>query len=767
MCRTQAEEADDISLLGSVGEKELRRFNRKGIFTVTQLACTFRPRKRSKRAKPSRNIHYPALQALSIREKKVHVYGSPELSRKPVRVFFDAEGTEGGRFNYLLGVLLIEGDDQTMHTFWADAVDQEVQLFNSFLDLLSHYEDYILFHYGGYEKSLLRRMRKVASRKDVVDRVLEKAVNVLSIIRAHIYFPTFSNGLKDIGRYLGCTWRDENASGIQSLVWRARWEQTKEHVWKDKLPGLQHGGLYRSEKGHGVRSGRQRGSTKPGRRGDRPALAPMIAWADKVEAPSSRREWGKATFCIEDFDHVNRCAHFDYQRERVFLRTSDAVRRACLKVCERRKAPKLPVNREVEFRSDICPRCEGNRMSLCSHMTHSKFAYDLKFMAGGIRRQVIRFTTNRYKCRDCRQTFLPKPYKRLDKYLHGLKSWAMYQLVVHRISLGHLEMMFDDCFGLRVSPNDMIMIRALMARRYREAVRAILARIVAGGLVHADETEVNLQNAKGYVWVLASMEDVVYFYRQNREACFLQEVLRDFKGVLVSDSAPGYESLTCEQQVCLIHLIRDMNSDLMSSPYDEEYKALAGEFGKLLRSIVGTIDKYGLKKQHMHKHKVDVARFFDDLAARIYHSELAESYQKRMNRNSDRLFKFLDHDGVPWNNNVAEHGIKAFAHYRELYDGQLSEDGLSDFLVLLSVQQTCKYRGVNFLKYLLSQEDDVETYCQRGRKKKDTVYLEHSPGGLLSVAMQTERRPGVKDYIAPRLCESDIGGSQPRSNEPK
>jgi hypothetical protein len=39
-------------------------------------------------------------------------------------------------------------------------------------------------------------------------------------------------------------------------------------------------------------------------------------------------------------------------------------------------------------------------------------------------------------------------------------------------------------------------------------------------------------------------------------------VLKDFRGVLVSDFYAAYDSLTCEQQKCLIHLIRDMNTDL-------------------------------------------------------------------------------------------------------------------------------------------------------------------------------------------------------------
>jgi hypothetical protein len=57
---------------------------------------------------------------------------------------------------------------------------------------------------------------------------------------------------------------------------------------------------------------------------------------------------------------------------------------------------------------------------------------------------------------------------------------------------------------------------------------------------------------------------------------------------------------------------------------------------------------------------------------------------------------------VPWNNNNAENAIRQFAYYREDAAGRLKEDRLSDHLVLLSISQTCRYRGINFLKFLLS-----------------------------------------------------------------
>jgi predicted RecB family nuclease len=135
-CRSAAVEKDDISLLETVSEKDLRKLNRKGIFTLTQLSCTFRPRKRGKRVKRPGQIRYSALQALAIREKKIHVYGTPDLPRRQVQVFFDAEGSEDGSFAYLLGVLVVEDDARTMHSLWADSPDQEAEAFDAFLDLL-------------------------------------------------------------------------------------------------------------------------------------------------------------------------------------------------------------------------------------------------------------------------------------------------------------------------------------------------------------------------------------------------------------------------------------------------------------------------------------------------------------------------------------------------------------------------------------------------------------------------------------------------------
>jgi hypothetical protein len=569
----------------------------------------------------------------------------------------------------------------------------------------------------------------VVERTELVERLLARAVNVLSAIHASVYFPTFSNGLKDVGRYLGCSWTEGNASGLQSLVWRARWEQKREQCWKDKLV------TYNAEDCAALKKVTeviQLVGKSAQRRGEGPTDTPQglaIVWAEDI-IPSSRHQWCRPKFALQDFDHVNRCSYFDYQRHKVFVRTNKAIGRAWRRQCKRKKRPKLPVNRKVEITCDACPFCKGERISRVGKEKRVKMAYDLRFTAGGIRRQVIRCTAVRHQCEDCGMRFLPERYRRRDKHLHGLKSWAVYLHVAHRLSLRQLEAMFEDCFGLAVSIWELMEIKAVMANRYRLTCSQILARVVGGEILHADETHANLNKGKAYAWILTNMEEVVYLYRPTRETAFFHELLKGFKGVLVSDFYSGYDSLPCEQQKCLIHLIRDINNDLKGDPTDEEFKTLAAEFGRLLRSIVGTIDKYGLKKRHLHKHEAEVDSFFRALVPRIYRSRLAESYQNRLLKNKGKLFTFLAHNGIPWNNNPGEHAIKAFAKYRDLADSLMSKEGLSDFLVLLSIHQTCKYRGVSFLKFLLSGEDDLEVYCQRERRKKRKPDLEVYPEGF-------------------------------------
>ena len=608
-----------------------------------------------------------------------------------------------------------------------------------FLAVLAPYEQLTVYCYGSYEKAFLQRMRRSARNKGPVNRVLNVLVNVLSLVYQHAYFPTYSNGLKDVGAYLGCSWSESEASGIQSIVWRTRWEETGAEQWKQTLLAYNMedcAALRRvAELLHAVAAG--------------PELKQGTVNCGSIELPAtnvgnldkllSDRKWGRTQYNNSDFQFINDCAYFDYQRERVSVRTNRMLRAArARRIKARRRKPRA--NRKLFITASGCPVCKSERIKEVVWLEDGRCprprvrrAYDLLFTAGGICRQVLECRSRMYECQQCGHAFVPERYRRLAKHFHNLRSWAIYQHVAHRLSLETIHVMFEEFFGLRVFSSEIHTFKSLMADYYRSAYNALLARIVAGNVVHADETEVKLRVGKGYVWVFASMESVVLMYRPNREGDFLRELLKGFKGVLVSDFYAAYDSLPCPQQKCLIHLIRDMNQDLLNHPFDPELKAVTAPFGTLLRQVIATVDEHGLKHAHLQRHRREVEAYFDRLATQVFRSDAAEALRARLLKYRNKLFTFTEHDGVAWNNNNAENGIKQFAYYREDTVGTMGEQGIKDYLVLLSLCHSCRYRNVSFLRFLLSGQRDLDAFCAGpGRARRRRSLIELYPKGFVS-----------------------------------
>jgi len=56
---------------------------------------------------------------------------------------------------------------------------------------------------------------------------------------------------------------------------------------------------------------------------------------------------------------------------------------------------------------------------------------------------------------------------------------------------------------------------------------------------------------------------------------------------------------------------------------------------------------------------------------------------------------------------------------------------MNDYLLLLSICQTCHYKGVSFLKFLLSRERDLDAFCDRPNRKRRSSTIELYPRGLI------------------------------------
>lgn len=717
LCRANAVEKDDLSLLSGINEKEVAKQNNKGIFTVAQYSYTFRPRRRRKEAKNYKAQNLFELRALAIRENKIHIYEVPTLPTSNCRIYFDIEGDPERDFNYLIGMIAEENGIEQRHSFWANNGNEEELIANHFLATLKNYSNPSLFHYGSYETKFLKKIRSKADEKSgcLIDIIFQNSINVLSLLYSKVYFPTYSNELKDIGNYLGLKWTSENASGIQSIIWRKKWEANKSEEWKEKLLTYNLEDCLALKKItevlHVISAGKESSKSVNN--------VTNFVYTDNLKAVSPRK-FGKVDFVSSDLNYINQCAYFDYQRNKVFVRTNKTLRKI-KSIQKRRRNRSHRVNEKNDLTTPPrCPACQCKKVY--RHQYYFKKVFDLKFSNSGIKRWVTAFRKARFTCAKCKKCFSHENFRQRSKYGHGLMSWIVYHNIAINQPFTKIAEALSTLFGLPFGGQTVVhRFKKYAAKYYESTYRQIIEAIISGNIIHVDETKVNVQGSIGYVWIFTNMEEVAFVFTPTREGEFLKEFLKNFKGVLISDFYAVYDSIGCPQQKCLIHLIRDLNDDLLKNPFNEEFKDMVSGFSVLLKEIVGTIDKYGLKKRNLNKHKKPVTVYFDTILNKDYESEIVKKYQTRLEKNRDKLFTFLNYNGVPWNNNNAEHGIKHFAAYRKIADGQFTESGIKQYLTLLSIYQTCKYKGIDFLHFLLSKSTHLPLNDENICKKTDEI----------------------------------------------
>lgn len=707
-CRRKAHKDDHLSLLGGIRRKEITSWNNKGFFTVNQLSYAFRPRRRRKLTHQYRRPYHFELKSLAIRENKIYVYEIPEqLPTSKTNIYLDVEGLPDRDFYYLIGILVVS-EHKTIDEFslWANDRDEEVEIFRRFLDILNRYPKYTLYHYGSYERTFLKRMscRVGGNTASMIEITLARSINLLSYFQSNIYLPTYTNGLKDVSQYLGFQWTDSQASGIQSIVWRTKWESNHATALKEKLKQYNKDDCYALIK-------------------VKELIDSLVTHSEQEEAKESQAIYCQdlsskllpiGKFVFPEIKAITKCSYFDYQRERVFARTDPAREKSKSNKTCKSNAQQLRPNRTISILEESCSKCQGNNLIESNNL--SKKVIDLKFFNRGLRIWVTCIHSHRYECLDCKHTFIPELYKQIrSRYGHNLISWTIFENIVNKQSNRIISMNCSELFNFVLPTTVIYEFHEYIYKYYRPSYEQLHQSIVNSDVIYVDETPIKLKDEDGYGWVFTNGKEVIILYKPTREGGFLKEYLHGFTGILVSDFYPAYDSLDCRQQKCLIHLIRDLNNDLLKNPFDDEFKKMTRGFTVLLQSIVHTIDRYGLKRWHLRKHKKEVEQFWKRIILTVYTSEVALKYKKRFIKNEQKLFEFLDHDNVAWNNTNAEHAIKLLALHRNDTFKWFTETNITKHLKLISIYQTCVYNDVSFLKFLTSKEKDVIKYCQKHR----------------------------------------------------
>lgn len=714
LCREKAIQEDNLSLLDGIStQRAINKYEKKGLFTVKQLSYTFKPRKRRKRAKnPPPVIHKPELQALAIREQKIYLQELPELTRQPVELFLDIEGIPDQQFYYLIGLLVSEKGTTTYHPFWAATPDDEAQIWGEFLEKVNQYPDAPIYHYGSFEP---RTLTKLGNRYNTeIDGLIDRLVNVNKHIYGKVYFPVYSNRLKEIGALIGAIWTTPNTSGLQSLVWRHYWDETGNNNFKELLSA------YNEEDCRALEILTDRLSKIK-------HLANTLPDVDYANRPKNHVTL-VAGEVFSQFEAILKFAYIKYDKSKiVFRKVNDRKSNRLEKKPrgiktgykgQRQKEPKPTRKIQIEL-SEFCPKC-GYKPIRPTEKSTKRIIIDLVKTKNGVRKAITEYKGLLVYCPECQKRFSPSQISNIYQsqlYGHGFKAWIVYHRVAMRLPYNCLSELLAEQFGEIVLPGSIAIFVRDISAFYEKTEENIVNQLIKGNCIHADETRMNIKGENWYAWVFTDRKYVVFRLTKTRETNFINDFLAEFKGTLISDFYPGYDALPFKQQKCWVHLLRDINHDLLKSPFDFEYENFVREIRDLFVPIMETVQKYGLKKRNLNKFKKVVNKFYRRVVTgRRYKSDLVIKYQKRFIRYRDSLFTFLDQDDIPWHNNAAEHGIRHLAMQRDM-SRVFFEAGARDYLLLLGIRQTCRLQGKSFFKFLLSGETNLDKFEARKRKR--------------------------------------------------
>jgi len=317
---------------------------------------------------------------------------------------------------------------------------------------MNRFSDYRLYHYGSYDIRALKTMRSqvAACNLENFDRCIENAVNVLPIIYHHYYFPVYSNSLKDVAHSLGFRWECASPNAQQTIVWRHRWEQSKNDRLKKQLLD------YNRDDCLALRNVVEFIETSLNHASgcnDPPEIGPAVVRTDDMLPPHPYPQlFGRAESEIPEWNYINECAYFDYQRDRVYIRTNPVLRKIVNRK-SRRRSVRHRLDKTIEIEIKPCPSCGGE--DYVEKGPVNKVVVDLKFMRkGGVKKWIVKYQSRRSRCERCDDSFVPSEFARIPPtYGHALISWCVYQHVqrtqnLQQVGIAQAEIWWPNPYGV-------------------------------------------------------------------------------------------------------------------------------------------------------------------------------------------------------------------------------------------------------------------------------------------------------------------------------
>lgn len=218
-----------------------------------------------------------------------------------------------------------------------------------------------------------------------------------------------------------------------------------------------------------------------------------------------------------------------------------------------------------------------------------------------------------------------------------------------------------------------------------------------------------------YVWAMVS-KNVAYFkIQQHRSKEAFMALVADWNGILISDGYRLYQSWVNLRQTCLAHLIRAARA-LAEHP-KTEIRQFGENVLEKLQTLCAMANDPPDEKEWNEFYSGFIDLIFDNCSK--YYGNEAGKLSRRLIRELDSLWVFLEVAGVEPTNNATERGLRFGVLWRKRSQGTRSDKGNRWVQRLLSLRQTARIKNLSSFDILV---DAMNYYFKEQKPDLSWIY---------------------------------------------
>jgi len=294
-----------------------------------------------------------------------------------------------------------------------------------------------------------------------------------------------------------------------------------------------------------------------------------------------------------------------------------------------------------------------------------------------------------YHCDNCDKDISAAELK--GRYGPRIKALAA-RLKEQGLSCQETALTIKEMGFLSFCPATVVMIMVLFSTLLQPIRQRLEEEILKAPYINADETGLRKDGQSGYVWGLFTKGIALLNAEMSRGKKIANNLLAKFLGVTISDGYLGYGDVAFRQR-CWVHLIREFED--LAKKHDEA-KVLCTRIKALYSQLTIYVDDVpnDKVKNYLQQELADLVVCLDA------HRSCRKLATLIKNGEND-WFTALDYPGVPFQNNLAERGLRRIVMHRKRMGCYRNEVGVNWINVCLSVMQTWRLQERNVLANLV------------------------------------------------------------------